>query len=148
MKEQPIVYVKREMYSNRYSKIPELVGYVVSKAYLQSETTRYFPNGDTAKEYEVEFIGYAGTDESLRMWQDVFLNSGENVVRTEKYDDFESCKKDTMICTTECFRKQRDNQTGEFYKTIELAGDHARFLQLIKRLEENFIDEMDEEQEM
>lgn len=148
MKEQPIVYVKREMYSNRYSKIPELVGYVVSKAYLQSETIRYFPNGDTAKEYEVEFIGYAGTDQTLRICQDVFLNSGENVIRTDIYDDFESCKKDTMAGTTECFREQRDNQTGEFYKTIQLATDHARYLQLIKRLEENFIDEMDEEKEM
>jgi len=132
MKEQPIVYVMREMYSIRNTVKPVVVGYVVSKAYLESETTRYLPNGDIAKEYEVEFIGYADTERSLRV-QDVYLNSGAGVFRKEVYDDFASCKKETLAATTECFREQKNLNLNEFDKVIELAGDHARYLQLWRK---------------
>ena len=147
MREQPIVYVKRKMFSYRNTIYPIIVGYVVSKAYLQSETTRYFPNGDSAKEYEVEFIGYAGTEKSLRT-QDVYLESGAYVNQKEIFEDFESCKQSTSLGTEYCFKQQNIFTSNQFDKVIDLATDHARHLQLIKRLEENFIDVMEEEKEM
>ena len=134
---QPIVFVPRELMKYNTHRIGFPAGYVVSPAYLKAETIRYLDNGEILTEYEVEYIGYEKANKQLDTLRTYYIVTGDFVKRDVKFDDFDSCKEYTDNLNKNMVKNSLNGVNVQ--DAIDIATSHSSTLQLIKHLEEDYL---------
>lgn len=134
---QPIVFVPREIIKYGQFRTTSVVGYVVSQAYLKSETKRYLDNGETISEYEVEYSGYNQANKELNQMRTYSLSTGDFVKKNSVFDDYESCKEHANFLNKHLLR---NNLRGvNVQDAIEIASSFSVLEKIIKHLENDYL---------
>lgn len=135
MRKYPIVFVEREIMRLNSSGVSFPAGYLVSKAFLKTDTTRWLGNGKCVKEYEVEFLGYKKAIEELNKSGKYYIVVGDYAKKNKIFDDAYTCKQHTSQRNLELLR-----EPTEYDEVGSTAVRQKAYMRtLIEQLEKNYL---------
>lgn len=128
---QPVVYVVRELTVEGIDEMYPVIGWFVSKSYLKAKHTEYTEMGSKMYSYFVNFdinpAIFANDGISI------YAENGENVVKSEIFKDYKSCKeyaKGLNKRRLECLLENKSEHDCEMIKRkFKEVMEYARYLE-------------------